>query len=319
MPSLRLIDDQCDALSSVGLGDRILTATSKDYEPRIDSYFSSNARYHPWCLFIPQNSEEVSLAVSTLAKTGHGAGDWHIAIRSGGHGFPGASNIANGITIDLGHMNSSSYDPGSKIASLEPGSRWRNTYRDLLDKYNVTVTGGRDGDVGVGGFLLGGGISYYTGTNGFGCDTTVNYEVVLANGTIIQANASENTDLFVALKGGGSNFGVVTRFDVEAMPAIDLAYGQHIVASNYSDAVINNVVDFTEKVASFPHDHLITLYIHQPSSSETFILSIRANTEGNINTTAFDGLQKIPAITSSWNTSSLADAANASQLDSGSA
>lgn len=216
-------------------------------------------------------------------------------------------------------MNSSSYDAKSKTARLEPGARWRNTYRDLLDKYNITVTGGRDGDVGVGGFLLGGGISYYTGTNGFGSDTVVNYEVVLANGTIIQANTSLNADLFKALKGGGSNFGIVTRFDVEAMPAVNLAYGQRIVSSSYSDAIIDNIIDFTKKAASIPHDHLITLYIHQPGSNDTSILNIRANTQGNLNSTAFDGLQAIPAITASWNTMSLADAADASQLDSGSA
>ncbi|KAH7380506.1 hypothetical protein DE146DRAFT_671737 [Phaeosphaeria sp. MPI-PUGE-AT-0046c] len=309
----------CDALISVGLGDRILTARTQAYEPRIESYFSSNARYHPWCLFQPQNTKEVSLAISTLAKTGHGAGDWHIAIRSGGHGFPGASNIARGITIDLGNMNSSSYNSESKIASLGPGARWRNVYRDLLDKHNVTVTGGRDGGVGVGGFLLGGGISYYTGTNGFGSDTVVNYEVVLANGTVVQANTSSNADLFKALKGGGSNFGIITRFDAEATPAANLAYGQHIVSSNHSDAIIENIVDFTGKVADFPTDHLITLYIHQPGTSDTIILSIRVNTQGNMNTTAFDGLQTIPAISSSWNTTSLADASDASQIDSGSA
>lgn len=225
--------------------------------------------------------------------------------------------MVNGVTIDLGKMNNSWYDAEKNIASIQPGAHWRDVYTNLLEKYNITVTGGRDGDVGVGGFLLGGGISYYTGTNGFGCDTVVNYEVVLSNGSIIYANANENVDLFKALKGGGSNFGIVTRFDVESMPAVDLAYGQTIVAQTYSDDIVANLIDFNEKTADAPHDHLITLYTHTPDINDTVILSIRVNTQGNLSTSAFDGLQKIPSLSSTWNTTTLAAAADASQIVSG--
>ncbi|KAF2450321.1 FAD-binding domain-containing protein [Karstenula rhodostoma CBS 690.94] len=307
----------CDALIAVGLGDRVLTASSEEYEPRIQSWASVNARYHPWCLFQPQTTQEVSTAISTLAKTGEGAGDWHIALRSGGHGYPGSNNVVNGVTIDLGHMNNSWYDAETKVASLEPGAHWRDIYANLLAKYNVTVTGGRDGDVGVGGFLLGGGISYHTGTNGFGCDTVVNYEVVLANSTIVNANAHENADLFKALKGGGPNFGIVTRFDVEAQPAVDLAYGQIIVMEEHSDAVLKNLVAFTDKVEERPHDHMFVLYEHSPDINGSIILSVTVNTQGDMNTTSFDGARAIPAVSSSWETTSLAAAANTSQLASG--
>lgn len=193
-------------------------------------------------------------------------------------------------------MNGSRYDSGTKLASIEPGAHWRDIYKNLLEKYNVTVTGGRDGDVGVGGFMLGGGISFFTGTNGYGCDTVVNYEVVLGNGSIVQANKGENADLFKALKGGGSNFGIVTRFDVEAMPATDLAYSRFFIPSNYSDDIIDAVVDFTEQANNRPHDHLITLYEHSPATPETIVLSLRVNTKGDLNSTAFDRIGKIPAV-----------------------
>lgn len=80
------------------------------------------------------------------------------------------------------------------------------------------VAGGRERDVAVAGFLLGGGTSLHTCRWGFGCDQVVNFEVVLADGRIIQANRHQHDDLFKVLKGGGSNFGIVTRFDMQAFP-----------------------------------------------------------------------------------------------------
>lgn len=81
------------------------------------------------------------------------------------------------------------------------------------------VAGGRERDVAVAGFLLGGGTSLYTCRGGFGCDQVINFEVVLADGKIVQANRDEHVDLFKVLKGGGNNFGIVTRFDMQAFPA----------------------------------------------------------------------------------------------------
>ena len=215
-------------------------------------------------------------------------------------------------------MNRSHYDHGRKLASVEPGAAWKDVYHDLLHNGNVTVTGGRDGGVGVGGYLLGGGISYYTGRNGFGCDEVINFEVVLANGSIIDANADQNPDLWKALKGGGPNFGIVTRFDVRTMPAVDLAYGQNIIASNHSDEVIDVVVDFTNHPEELGDDHLITLYTHDASlSKDVTIIVIRVNTRGDLNTTSFNRVTEIPALTSSWERKSLANAANDSQVPAG--
>jgi len=91
-------------------------------------------------------------------------------------------------------MNCSYYDPDRDLANDEPGAAWKDVYYNLLNS-NVTVTGGRDGGVGVGGFLLGGGNSYYSGRNGFGCGPVVGFEVVLANGSIVEANVDENPAL----------------------------------------------------------------------------------------------------------------------------
>lgn len=284
----------------------------------MQSWWSANGRYHPWCFVQPRTAQELSSIIKALADSGPGAGDWHIAVRSGGHSYPGSNNVENGVTIDLGMMNQSHYDPSRKIASVEPGAAWKDVYSNLLNNGNVTVTGGRDGGVGVGGFLLGGGISYYLPRNGFACDQIVNFEVVLANGTIVNANADENSDLWKALKGGALNFGIVSRFDLQAMPAVDLAYGISIITSNFSDQVIDAVVDFTNRQGEHSDDALITLLGHEPGiDADEIVILIQVNTRGNLNTTGFDKVNKIPTVQKSWAHTSLAAAANASQVAAG--
>lgn len=294
----------------------MLLPSSLEYETRVQSYWAIDARLHPWCFFLPRSTNELSMGIKALYTAADGAGDWGIAIRSGGHMYAGSNNIIHGVTIDLGYMNASWYDREKNLASVQPGGRWRDVYRNLLNTANVTVTGGRDGDVGVGGFLLGGGNSYYSGTNGFACDTVVNYEVVLADGSIVEVNATSHPDLYKALRGGGANFGIVTRFDLLAMPALDLAYGQSIISAEYADEVLDAVVEFTDHAEQRREDHLIALYVHA-GNEVPFFLAIRVNTKGNLNVTSFNGITKLPAMKESWARTSLADAANASQLESG--
>ncbi|OTB20751.1 hypothetical protein K445DRAFT_92388 [Daldinia sp. EC12] len=308
----------CDALREAGLGDRLLFATDAGYEPHLETWYAANARLRPDCLVLPHNAEEVATALTTLVNANNGGGDWHIAVRSGGHSFPGSNNIANGVTIDLSMMNSSSYDPETKLAKIQPGGRWRNVYSDLHDA-GVVVTGGRDGDVGVGGFLLGGGNSFFSGRMGFGCDSVKNFEVVLANGTIINANSTANSDLWRALKGGSSNYGIVTRYDMETLPARDLYYDLRALSLNYSDAVIEAVIGYTNQDQSFADNALVTYWTHNASSSpETLINTIYVNVEGNGNaTSAFDKVRRLPALFKSSTVQNMAEAANGSQLEGG--
>lgn len=112
-----------------------------------------------------------------------------------------------------GYMNTTTYTLGSATASVEAGSTWGKAYA-TLDPFGVTVAGGRASVVGVGGFITGGGYSFHSNRAGFGCDTVRNFEIVLANGTVVNANAKENADLWRAQKGGSGNFGFITRIDM---------------------------------------------------------------------------------------------------------
>lgn len=123
------------------------------------SYFSAQQReVTPACVVQPRSAEDVALAVRILGEAHGGAEDDKciFAIKGGGHGiFAGASSAPNGITIDLQYMDDVSVMKDHKTASLGPGIRWGDVYK-ALEPFGLTVAGGRDNSVGVGGFLLGG-------------------------------------------------------------------------------------------------------------------------------------------------------------------
>ena len=155
---------------------------------------------------------------------------------------PGAANITDGVLISMSRMNKVTLSPDQSIAHINSGLRWANVYI-YLGQYNLTVAGGRYGDVGVGGLLLGGGINYFGSQVGWSMNTVVNYEVVLANGSIVNANATTNADLWWALKGGANNFGIVTRFDLTTIPVTQvyggLAVYQPTSLNDYINAIAN--------------------------------------------------------------------------------
>jgi FAD/FMN-containing dehydrogenase len=246
------------------------------------------------------------------------AGDWHIAIRSGGHSSGGANNIDNGVTIDLMHLDQATYDKETNLASVGPGAKWMDVYAKLA-KHDVLVTGGRDGDVGVGGFLLGGGSTFFMGTEGFGCDAVKNYEIVLTNGTIVNANDKENSDLWLALKGGGSNFGIVTRYDMEALPNTKLSYKLRSINITHALQIASDFVDFTDNYEKFTSDALVLYLTHNATIiKESMVGTIQVNTQGKINSTGFAKLDKIPDIKPApYEHVTLAEAAAGSQVAGG--
>ncbi|KAJ0106895.1 FAD binding domain-containing protein [Diaporthe amygdali] len=269
------------------------------YKERVESYWSASARLNPWCFVQPQTVGEVSLALTTLAAAGQGAGDWHIAIRGGGHSFPpGVNNIENGVTIDMGLFNQTTYNAGSGLASVGPGGHWTGAYTELA-RSNVTVVGGREGQVGIGGFLLGGGNSYYTFRQGFGCDNVVNFEVVLADGSLVNANSTSHHDLYRALKGGSSNFGIVTRFDLNTLPNTPLWGGIRTYDYNlYADVALESIADFANADESQGDNALIVLIV---TSGDTTIslLTNQINTQGVTDAPSFAKLSSLPALTDS--------------------
>ncbi|ORY06677.1 putative oxidoreductase [Clohesyomyces aquaticus] len=210
----------CLALSSL-LGNKTSFPTNPSYISSLDSYFSlQESTILPKCVVSPETAYDVSVAVKTLTAIyndleGDATKECKFAIRSGGHTtWAGAANIECGVTLDLRKLNLVQINSAKGTVSVGAGNSWDRVY-SRLDPMNLSVNGGRTAGVGVGGLSTGGGISYFGTRYGWTADTIVNYEVVLADGAITNANANENPDLLWALRGGGNNFGIVTRVDMQ--------------------------------------------------------------------------------------------------------
>ena len=137
-----------------------------------------------------------------------------IAVRSGGHSFPGHSMNNDGLVIDISRMTNIQIDPQQRTAWAQPGAL-AGDFANAAQEYGLAVPFGDGESVGLGGITLGGGIGFLVRQHGLAIDHVKAVEVVTANGQIVTATATEHPDLFWALRGGGGNFGVVTGFQYD--------------------------------------------------------------------------------------------------------
>ncbi|KAH6972577.1 hypothetical protein EDB80DRAFT_743731 [Ilyonectria destructans] len=288
-----VLENCCASLETAGLRN-VFYPASNTYEVRTESYFSVSSQLQPYCIVQPETAEDVAVILTTLTPIA----DCQFAIRSGGHTVWPANNINDGVTIDMGLMNKTTYVPDAKVAKIQAGSRWKEVY-GALEAYGVTVPGGRTATVGVAGFLTGGGNTFYTGRRGFGCDNVVNFEVVLASGDIINANAKENSDLFKALKGGSANFGIVTRFDMQAFDASLLWGGLVTYDKNTTDEHIDAYHDWTDNIENYMDGSAIPFWTYSPQTKDISITVAYEDTTGAVSPPAFDQFMRIPQATSS--------------------
>ncbi|KAH6658719.1 hypothetical protein BKA67DRAFT_591540 [Truncatella angustata] len=196
-----------------GLGHIVLISGDADYDARVYSYWSSSAKLKPACIVLPKNAQEVSSTIKSLVPANE-----RFAIRSEGHtNWPGSNNIQNGVTVDLSFLNRTRVSSDLKTVEIGPSARWRDVSVELHES-KLAVAGGREGNIGVAGLLLGGGYNFLTGRQGFACDNVIDYDFALADGRIVTANTQSNADLFRSLKGRSNNFGVVTKFTMTTIP-----------------------------------------------------------------------------------------------------
>ncbi len=133
-----------------------------------------------------------------------------LAVRGGGHNIAGSAVCDDGIVIDLSQMKAATVDPAQRRVSVEGGA----TLADLdatTQAHGLAAPLGINSTTGVAGLTLGGGFGWLSRKYGMTVDNLESAEVVTARGEVLHANAIEHPDLFWALRGGGGNFGVVTR------------------------------------------------------------------------------------------------------------
>ncbi|KAK9853157.1 FAD-binding domain-containing protein [Penicillium brevicompactum] len=141
-----------------------------------------------------------------------------VAVRSGGHSFETWSIQENSILVDLCEYKQVNVDPVGRIVTATPSVTSREI-NDVLACEDLFFPGGHCPDVGLGGFLLQGGMGWNCANWGWGCEFLQGVDVVTAQGTLIYCDTSQNSDLFWAARGGGPAFpGIVTRFHLRVMP-----------------------------------------------------------------------------------------------------
>ncbi|KAM0278919.1 hypothetical protein ACHAQH_004886 [Verticillium albo-atrum] len=285
-----------DLKNAAGLEGKVYFPGSEAYEARLQTY-STSAALEPWCMVQPSTSADVPVTIKTLV-----AGDCPFGIRGGGHGAHALSNgVEHGTTIDFGNMNGTTWNPRSRLASVQPGGHWQSVYYELAP-YGVALTGGRAGTVGTGGFVSGGGNSFHSASHGMGCDTVANFKVVLADGSIVNANATSNPDLWQAIKGGSGNLGLITRFDMYPIdfpdPENPVVWGGNICYDLESGPdLVDALVEFTDNVYKDENSSSIVYWAPLPQILGGTILNAAIeNTLGKVKPAAFKGYYDVEGL-----------------------
>jgi FAD/FMN-containing dehydrogenase len=165
--------------------------------------------------------------------------DLPIAVRAGGHNVAGKGVCDAGIVIDVSPMKGIRVDPAARVAHAQAGLTWGQFDRET-QVFGLATTGGAISSTGIAGLTLGGGIGWLHRKHGLACDNLLSADVVTAEGRFLTASATENSDLFWGLRGGGGNFGIVTSF----------SYALHPVGQVLAGSVVHPVSD-AEDVFSF--------------------------------------------------------------------
>jgi FAD/FMN-containing dehydrogenase len=200
---------------------------------RLRATFNATINREPEAIVICRRTDDVLRAVELAAKE-----NLPIAVRGGGHSVAGHSVCDGGIVIDLSGMRAVVVDPHRRTAVAEGGATWEDFDR-ATQVHGLATTGGTDAATGIAGLTLGGGIGFLTGKHGLTLDNLRGAELVTADARVVWASDQENDDLFWALRGGGGNFGVVTRFE----------YGLHPVGDVYGGMITYPLSSATEVLA----------------------------------------------------------------------
>lgn len=205
------------------------------------------------------NADDVKQAV-LLAKEQK----LELAVRSGGHSVVGYSTTDGGVVIDLRDMKKLEIDETNKTAWAETGLT-AGEMTNQLDSHNLVMGFGDTGSVGIGGITLGGGVGFLVRKFGLAIDNLLSAEIVTPDGHVLQVDSTNNPDLFWALRGGGGNFGVVTRFKYQLHELGD-CYGGMLLLPATPEVIAGFV-----KIASQAPDELSTIANIMPAFPLPFI------------------------------------------------
>ncbi len=167
---------------------------------------------HPGLVVCAKDTNDIRLTVNFARDN-----DLLLAVKGGGHQIAGHAVADSALLLDLSQMKGVHVDADAKIATVEPGCLLSDVDRET-QLYGLAVPLGINSTTGIAGLTLGGGFGWITAKHGLTIDNLRSAQVVCADGEVRTASATENADLFWAIRGGGGNFGVVASFEFALHP-----------------------------------------------------------------------------------------------------
>ncbi len=168
-----------------------------------------------------------------------------VAVRGGGHSVSGKALCDHGMVIDLSGMKGVHVDAKNHTARVQGGATLGDLDRET-HLFHLAVPAGVVSKTGIAGLTLGGGVGWLVRKYGLTCDNVLSFDIVTADGQPRVASATENEDLFWALRGGGGNFGVVTSFEFRAHPVSTVLGGLVLYPRDHAVEVLRFYRDFTQ-------------------------------------------------------------------------
>jgi FAD/FMN-containing dehydrogenase len=184
---------------------RVITPADAEYDTA-RAIMLGGADPRPAVIVRPADAADVAKVVTAAQES-----SVEIAVRSGGHSGAGHGSVDGGIVIDLREMRALDIDVEGRTAWAETGLTAGEVSKAAAE-HALAIGFGDTGSVGIGGLTLGGGVGYLVRKHGLTIDNLLAAEIVTADGQVVQADADSHSDLFWAIRGGGGNFGVATRF-----------------------------------------------------------------------------------------------------------
>jgi FAD/FMN-containing dehydrogenase len=182
-----------------------------------------------------------------------------VAVRSGGHSFPGLSVCDGGIVIDLGSMKGIRVDPQGRTARAQAGVLLGELDRETQE-FGLAVPAGIVTHTGLSGLTLGGGIGWLMRKHGLTVDQLLAVDLITADGELVRASETEHPDLFWGVRGGGGNFGIITEFEFRLNPVGPIVLAGPIF---WPMEESRNVLRFYRDWIADAPDELMTIVIHR--------------------------------------------------------
>jgi FAD/FMN-containing dehydrogenase len=243
---------------SPDLVGRVIAPADAEYD-KARAVFYGGIDRRPAVIVRPADATQVARIVSAARETG-----FALAVRSGGHSIAGHSVSEGGIVLDLADMRGLELDPEARTAWAQTGLT-AGEYTNAAAAHGLATGFGDTGSVGIGGLTLGGGVGYLSRAYGLTIDDLLAAEVVTADGEIVEIDTDNDPDLFWAIRGGGGNFGVVTRFKYRLHELDDVVGGMLILP-----ATADVVRSFVAEAAAAP-DELSTIANVVPAPPLPFV------------------------------------------------